>query len=123
MKKLSVYAHVCAAGFCLLFSGEAAAQIAVESMHVANATLQIDGDLSDWSGKKAESNNVDFIVLGGGDIEEDGGKNTIYLVKLPADVARPPVTVSPTSSSAPPCSSKTRSMPPASTIVSSAPWP
>lgn len=68
MKKLSVYAHVCAAGICLLFSGEAAAQIAVESMHVENATLQIDGDLSDWTGKKAESNNVDFIVLGGREI-------------------------------------------------------
>ena len=32
------------------------------------------------------SDSGKFLVAGGGAIEEDGGKNTIYLVKLPADV-------------------------------------
>lgn len=52
---------------------------------VEGAAEELQNTYPDWPGT-APDNKTQFAALGGGDIAADGGKNTIYLVKLPPDV-------------------------------------
>ncbi|MBW2257139.1 MAG: hypothetical protein JRI25_21445 [Deltaproteobacteria bacterium] len=47
---------------------------------------EVETTFADWP-EKGDGDAGGYAVLGGGDITDDGGKSTIYLVKLPADVA------------------------------------
>ena len=43
---------------------------------------EVESTFASWPADPAGG----FVVHGGGDLAADGGKNTVYLVKLPADV-------------------------------------
>lgn len=46
---------------------------------------EMQSTYSDWPGIEPSDNGA-YVVFGGGDIEADSGKNTVYLAALPADV-------------------------------------
>jgi hypothetical protein len=48
-------------------------------------TEELQSSFSDWPGTAAADNGA-YAVFGEGDITADGGKNTIYLAALPAEV-------------------------------------
>ncbi len=52
---------------------------------VAGSAQELNNGYSHWPGKPSDDPKL-YAVKGGGDITAEGGKNTIYLVKLPGDV-------------------------------------
>lgn len=45
---------------------------------------ELQSSYTEWPGTSGDENK--YAVMGGGDITEDGGKNTIYLAAIPTDV-------------------------------------
>lgn len=46
---------------------------------------ELQSNYADWPGDSPDDNGA-YAVFGGGDIQADGGKNTVYLAALPPDV-------------------------------------
>ena len=46
---------------------------------------ELQSSYTDWPGDGADASGA-YAVFGGGEISDDGGKNTIYLAALPSDV-------------------------------------
>ncbi len=53
---------------------------------VDGAAQELKNEYPDWPGRTDAERKELYAVFGGGDIKADSGKNTIFLVKLPADV-------------------------------------
>lgn len=52
---------------------------------VSGDVEELQSAYSDWPGIQ-DGDNGSYAVFGGGDIKAEGGRNTVYLAKLPADV-------------------------------------
>jgi len=53
---------------------------------VDGAAQELNNEYPNWPGTSDADRKSHYAVFGGGDIKADSGKNTIYLVKLPAGV-------------------------------------